>query len=197
MLKTLLKALYFLRREEAFEALVELAQVKAVHRRIMREHSGVVIERGVIVLGYEPERFEAAGVRVSQGTILSFGDQVTGYGKITVGQGTWIGQYNNLRVSEGSSIRIGQNCLISQFCTVVSANHGTALGQPILAQPEDRLRHSVCIGDDVWLGAGVCVLPGVSIGRGAVIGANSVVTSSVPEGEIWAGVPARKIGVRS
>ena len=45
-------------------------------------------------------------------------------------------------------------------------------------------------------GAGVTVMPGVSIGSGAVIGANAVVTRDVPEFEIYAGVPACKIGER-
>ena len=52
------------------------------------------------------------------------------------------------------------------------------------------------IGDDVWIGAGAAVLPGSRVGTGAVIGANSVVTTEIPAHEIWAGVPARKIGER-
>ena len=49
------------------------------------------------------------------------------------------------------------------------------------------------IGNNVWLGAGAVVLHGVSIGDGAVIGANAVVVKDVPAGEIWGGVPARRI----
>jgi acetyltransferase-like isoleucine patch superfamily enzyme len=55
----------------------------------------------------------------------------------------------------------------------------------------------VVLEDDVWLGAGVVVTPGVTIARGAVVGANAVVTKDVPEYEIWAGVPARRIGERT
>jgi len=54
----------------------------------------------------------------------------------------------------------------------------------------------ITIGSDVWLGCHVVVLKGVCIGDGAVVGAGAVVTKSVPEGEIWAGVPAVKIGTR-
>jgi galactoside O-acetyltransferase len=50
------------------------------------------------------------------------------------------------------------------------------------------------IEDDVWIGAGAIVLPGVTVGRGAVIGAGAVVTRSVEALSIVAGVPAREIG---
>jgi acetyltransferase-like isoleucine patch superfamily enzyme len=49
------------------------------------------------------------------------------------------------------------------------------------------------IGNNVWIGAHVVILPGVRIGNGAVIGASSVVRTSVPKGEVWAGVPAKFI----
>ena len=52
---------------------------------------------------------------------------------------------------------------------------------------------SVSIGDDVWLGANVTVLPGASIGAGTVVGANSVVRGEIPAGVLAAGIPARVI----
>lgn len=53
----------------------------------------------------------------------------------------------------------------------------------------------VVIGDGVWIGANAIVLPGVAIGDGATIGAASVVTKSVPEFTVWAGNPARQVGI--
>lgn len=50
--------------------------------------------------------------------------------------------------------------------------------------------------DGCDIGAGAVILPGVRIGQGAIIGAGAVVTSDIPSYEIWAGVPARKIGKR-
>ncbi|MGC3973859.1 MAG: DapH/DapD/GlmU-related protein [Nitrospira sp.] len=52
------------------------------------------------------------------------------------------------------------------------------------------------IEDDAWIGFGAVIMAGVQIGRGAIIGAGSVVTKSVPAYEIHAGVPAKKIGER-
>ena len=54
----------------------------------------------------------------------------------------------------------------------------------------------VRIGNDIWIGVGSSILPGVTIGDGAVIGARSVVTHDVPEGAIVVGVPARILRYR-
>ena len=54
----------------------------------------------------------------------------------------------------------------------------------------------IIIGDDVWLGSKSVVLKGVSIGKGAVVGAGAVVTRSLPSGVIAVGAPARVIGSR-
>lgn len=133
---------------------------------------------------------------VCEGTVLAFGDNTNGFGRIQIGNDSWVGQYNNLRASGDADIRIGANCLISQFCTLVGTNHACAKGTLILRQGPDLRKQGIVLGDDVWLGAGVSVMPGVTIGNGAVIGANSVVTKDVPENEIWAGTPAAKISER-
>jgi phosphonate metabolism protein (transferase hexapeptide repeat family) len=59
-----------------------------------------------------------------------------------------------------------------------------------------RQAKRVVIGHDVWIGHGAVVMPGIAIGHGAVIGAGAVVTANVPAYAIFAGVPARHIGVR-
>ncbi|OYP39161.1 hypothetical protein CGZ80_00495 [Rhodopirellula sp. MGV] len=134
-------------------------------------------------------------VSIGHGCVLTFGDEQNGIGKITVGSQTWIGPYNNLR-SGGGRIEIGCGCLISQFCTLVASHHGTDRDTPIREQAPAIGKRDIRLGDDVWLGAGVTVTAGSRIGTGAVIGAGSVVIGEVPEYEIWAGSPARKIGER-
>lgn len=52
------------------------------------------------------------------------------------------------------------------------------------------------IGNDVWIGCDVTIISGISIGDGVIIGAGAVVTHDVPAYEIWAGVPAKRIGAR-
>ena len=150
----------------------------------------------VHLFGYRPDLLTLGrGVQLREGTILAFGDESNGYGNISIGERTWIGQYNNLRAG-GGDIRIGRNCLVSQFCSIVASNHGHARDRPIRLQRNDSRRVGVKIGDDVWLGSGCAVMPGVTLGNGAIVGANAVVTRDVPANEIWGGVPAGKIGER-
>jgi acetyltransferase-like isoleucine patch superfamily enzyme len=62
-------------------------------------------------------------------------------------------------------------------------------------QPE--LREGITIGNDVWIGSGVKIMDGVHIGDGVVVAAGSVVTKSIPEYSVVAGVPARIIKTRN
>jgi acetyltransferase-like isoleucine patch superfamily enzyme len=62
---------------------------------------------------------------------------------------------------------------------------------PVLFQP--RTARGVTIGDNVWFGAGVRVLDGITVGRDAIIGSNAVVTKDIPDFTIAVGVPAKVI----
>ena len=93
------------------------------------------------------------------------------------------------------SIDIGKGALIASGCRFVDHDHGTVLGQPMRMQ--EGPQQAIVIGEDVWIGANVVVLKGVSIGAGAIVAASAVVTKSVLPNEIWAGVPAKKIGQRT
>lgn len=89
-------------------------------------------------------------------------------------------------------LRLGDRVSIAPRVTLVTASHPNAsLIRPFA--PEHR--GPIVIEADAWLGAGVVVLPGVTIGRGAVVGANSVVTRDVAPFHIVAGQPARTIRV--
>ena len=109
---------------------------------------------------------------------------------LKIGQRTAINEFNNIRAA-GGEITIGDNCLISQFVSIIASNHSTARGVPMRDQPWHALRNTVHVGDDVWVGAHVVVLPGVTIGTGSIVAAGAVVTSDIPPNAIAAGVPAR------
>jgi acetyltransferase-like isoleucine patch superfamily enzyme len=113
--------------------------------------------------------------------------------KISIQQGTYLNRYTMLDAH--SQISIGRNCMIGPYCYITDANHGRAPGVPVKEQTMEP--RPVVIEDDVWLGAGVVVLPGVHLGRGCVIGAGAVVTNDVPAQAVFAGVPAARIGSRA
>jgi acetyltransferase-like isoleucine patch superfamily enzyme len=92
------------------------------------------------------------------------------------------------------SVVIGKRCLIAANCQIID-NNGHDLS---FARVEERMHTSgasfpVVIEDDVWLGANSVVLPGVRIGRGAVIGANSVVSANIPPMTVARGNPAEVV----
>lgn len=113
-------------------------------------------------------------------------------GKLAVGDHSYIGR--NSIVLAHQSVSIGKDCLIAPFCHITDVNHGIEAGELIRKQP--LTSQPVVIEDDVWLGAGCSVLPGVTIGAGAVIGARAVVTKDIPPNAIAVGVPAKVIATR-
>lgn len=84
--------------------------------------------------------------------------------------------------------------LIGSDVQIIDHGHGIARNAPIREQR--ALIGEVTIGDDVWIGAGAKVLMNVHIGTGAVIGANAVVVSDIPDYGIAVGVPALVIKYR-
>jgi len=113
----------------------------------------------------------------------------TAGGRITLG--------SHVRINMGSvlvshaSITIGDDCLIGEYVSIRDANHGTARSVPMRLQPHRAT--PIVIGNNVWIGRGAVVLRGVTVGDGAVIAANSVVTRDVAAGCLVAGAPARPI----
>jgi acetyltransferase-like isoleucine patch superfamily enzyme len=196
MIRTWLRGLRLLHSRLLVHELGERQRQLDEIESLRKDCPGARIASGVRLLSFRPALISIGeSASIGEGTILSCGDDNNGFGRIEIGANTWIGQYNNLRAG-GGTIRIGRDCLISQFCTLVASNHGVERGTPIRAQPPEATRRGVTLGDDVWLGAGVAVMPGVTIGTGSVIAANAVVTHDVPGHEIWGGVPARRIGAR-
>jgi len=103
---------------------------------------------------------------------------------VFVGRNTYLGAWK--------PISIGSDTLIGAYCYIISGNHRFASpGLPVRVQGYQG--ESITIGVNVWLGAHVIVLPGVTIGDNSVVGAGSVVTTSIPAAEVWAGGPARRI----
>ncbi|TCL14462.1 transferase family hexapeptide repeat protein [Roseivirga ehrenbergii] len=151
---------------------------------------------------------------------FSFGHNViidvksAGGGTISFGENIYIG-HNVLLASYGGNIKIGDNCSINPSCILyghggleignnvriaaqcvfIPANHiFDDLEKPIYIQ--GLRKEGIIISDDVWFGAGVKVLDGVKVGKGAVVAAGAVLNKDVNPFEIVGGVPAKVIGNR-
>jgi len=103
---------------------------------------------------------------------------------------------DNCHIGAINLVKIGNNVLIGSNVYITDHFHGTSELLDLKISPIERNLYSkgpVIIKDDVWIGDGVCIMPNVTIGRSCIIGANSVVTKSFPEGCIIAGSPAKVI----
>ncbi|MBN2400660.1 acyltransferase [candidate division KSB1 bacterium] len=156
-------------------------------------------------------------VRIGAGTIIDDFAVLDAKGEendgICVGKQAYIGRNAILSCKEGS-IRLGDHTNISANCTLLSetvitlgrycflagncylvagGNHSFAdISKPIMHQPS-LAKGGILIGDDVWLGAGVIILDGVTIGSHSVVGAGSVVSSQLAEYAYARGVRTLKI----
>lgn len=113
----------------------------------------------------------------------------TDYGaNCRIGEATFIN--HNAYLMDGAPITIGSHCFIGPNCGMYTGNH------PMIAEERNRgleQAKPIHIGDNVWIGADVTILPGVTIGEGCVIGAKSLVNRDIPAGMFAAGVPCRVI----
>jgi len=135
-------------------------------------------------------------------------------GSIRIGEHCEIHRHALLR-TYGGEIRIGSHCSVNPFC-VLYGHGGLTIGDHVRIAAHvvlvpmnhnfDRLdvpisqqgvsTKGITIGNDVWIGAGACVLDGVRIGDGAVVAAGAVVNADVAPRDIVGGVPAKRIGAR-
>jgi acetyltransferase-like isoleucine patch superfamily enzyme len=132
----------------------------------------------------------AEGVHLYSDIIIETGDG----GHITIGADTHIQPRCQLSAYKGY-IQIGSRVDIAPNCSFYPYNHAFAPGSAIRYQPLIT-KGGIVIDDDSWLGVGVIVLDGVRIGKGAVVGAGSVVTHDVPDEAIAIGAPARVVRMR-
>jgi acetyltransferase-like isoleucine patch superfamily enzyme len=108
--------------------------------------------------------------------------------RLAMGNSVYIGRNSFLGCYQ--PITMGDNVMIGAFVYFTSGDHRFDR-RDIPMHLQGFEGGAIQLGSDVWIGTHVTILPGLEIGNGAIIGAGSVVTRSVPAYEIWAGVPAR------
>jgi acetyltransferase-like isoleucine patch superfamily enzyme len=175
--------------------LTRYLKLKALYTRVLN----IAIRRdfgswGVGVQIHPPFCIEGAErIHLGMATSLASGCWLIAHpgGEIRTGERFFCA--GDLSLSAAARITIGNDVLFSRNVHVVDHLHAHAdPSQPIHAQGLARVA-AVTIDDGAWLGPNVVVLPGVTIGRNAVIGANSVVTRDVPAFATAVGAPARVV----
>ena len=129
-------------------------------------------------------------VQVEHGVFMKITDDDA---RLILGDQVFVGCGTEFDVSK--DVVIGSNVLIAPGCFITDHTHLHRAEATIASQGCEST--PVAIGDDVWLGAHSIILAGVTIGQGAIIAANSVVTGNVDAMTIVAGSPARVVGART
>jgi acetyltransferase-like isoleucine patch superfamily enzyme len=141
-------------------------------------------------------RIEPSGGRIAIGarSFIDYGVIVRPLeGFVEIGEDCSVNAYSVLY--GGGGLKIGNGVRIAAHTVIVPSNHKFAdAGRPIREQGLSL--EGIVIEDDVWIGAGVKILDGVTLGKGSVIGAGAVVTRSVAPNAVVGGVPARPIASR-
>jgi len=131
---------------------------------------------------------------MGHGTVIRPSASLTNPQNIFLGENVHINRNAYLWAGKCSKIKIGDNLVCGPGVFITSDNHGIKKNQ--LIRDQNGVEKDVIIGNDVWLGAYVILLPGIAIGDSAVVAAGSVVTKDVAPFTIVAGVPAKEIGRR-
>lgn len=107
---------------------------------------------------------------------------------VFIGSGSFLN--HNVYLMDGAKITFGRKCFVGPNCGFYTAIH------PMEVEKRNagyEMAKPINIGDNVWIGADVSVLPGVTIGKNCVIGAQSLVTKDIPEGVLAYGSPCKVV----
>lgn len=146
------------------------------------------------LIGYFPSHlvrnllYRLAGIKLGRRATLHMGARFYYPRNIRIGEGTIIG--DNIFLDGRAKITIGKHTDIASQVMIYNSEHD--LSDPTFKAIEEP----VSIGDYCFIGPRVIIMPGVNIGRGAIVAGGAVVTKDVPEGAIVGGVPAKIIGER-
>jgi acetyltransferase-like isoleucine patch superfamily enzyme len=146
------------------------------------------MESGVLV-------FHAENIEIGENVYIGHRTMLKGYhrNRMVIGDGSWIGQDCFLHSAGG--ITIGRAVGVGpRVCILTSQHRPSNLHEAVLHTEVEFA--PVVLEDGCDIGVNATILPGVTVGRGAIVGAGAVVNRSIPPYEVWGGVPARRIAAR-
>lgn len=141
-------------------------------------------------------------IKISKGFTTGVGCRIEAYPQnqektLFIGENFQMNDYVHITATE--KVIIGKNVLLASKIYISDTSHGSYAGDENDSSPDSipmerkMVSKQVIIEDNVWLGEFVSVLPGVTIGKGCIVGANSVVAKSLPPYVIAVGSPAKAI----
>lgn len=135
----------------------------------------------------------------NRGTRISSSAYITDRAKLDIGDNVWIN--HNVRIDASGGVKIGDGCQIGYNSMILSHSshmairlNGAEFIKMDISNRVGYIHKPVVIGEYTFIGGGSAIMPGVKIGKGCVVGVNSVVTKDVPDYAIVVGSPARVIG---
>ena len=149
-----------------------------------------VISNGVKIKNFNKSRGTLIlnDCKVNRGCFLSVNEN----GKLKISSNSTIGERS--RITCDNYIEIGDNVLLGPNVFISDMSHEYKdVNIPICYQDICKSKRKVIIGNDSWIGANVCILPGSVIGKHCVIGCNSVVNSTIPDYSVAVGAPAKVV----
>lgn len=144
-------------------------------------------------------------ITIDKGTVIGKGSIITAWKTykgqhftpiIKIGEKCFIGEH--VHITSCRMIEIGDNVLTGRYVYISDNSHGEITKESLVLPPTTRplyIKGPVRIGNNVWIGERACILSGVTIGEGAVVAANAVVTHDVPPYTLVGGVPAKIIKI--
>lgn len=136
-------------------------------------------------------KFKYRKCKIGDKSRINIGVSINIPQNVFIGSGTYING-GVLVTGQNSKIIIGNNCLISYNVHIRTISHNY-IRRDILIREQGEYEKNIIIEDDVWIGYGAQIMPGVTVHKGAVIGAGAVVTHDVAEYTVVGGVPAKEI----
>jgi len=128
------------------------------------------------------------GAKIGKGVIIRPTVRITYPWKLSIGDFSWVG--DNAELYTLGEIEIGSNVVISQKSYLCAATHDYT------KETFDMIDKKITIEDEVWLAADVYIAPGITVNKGALVGARSSVFNDLPAGMICVGSPAKPVKSR-
>lgn len=187
--------MYFYDNYYSLTEIVKLAYSTVTTKLFFR--GATIIRRPFYLRGKPRFQFGAGFSTGYNCRIEVFGEKQDRTKRLIIGNNCHIG--DNVHIAAAEKVTLGDNCLLASKIFISDLDHGNYGSGAIVSSPETDpnqrplFTEPVTIGNNVWIGENVCILKGVEIGDGSIIGANAVVTRSIPPCSIAVGAPARVV----